>query len=69
LVFFQWLMVVTLAVLYNMVFVVGRAVFWELDNATPYLWFALDYLCDAIYLADMMVHAHEGESIGRWLHS
>jgi cyclic nucleotide gated channel alpha 3 len=61
--FFQWLMVVTLAVLYNMVFVVGRAVFWELDNATPYMWFALDYLCDAIYLADMMVHAHEGESL------
>ncbi|CAB3367812.1 Hypothetical predicted protein [Cloeon dipterum] len=57
---YQWLIVVTIAVLYNMVFVVGRAVFWELDNATPYLWFALDYLCDAIYLADMVVHAHEG---------
>ncbi|XP_059489121.1 cyclic nucleotide-gated cation channel subunit A [Neocloeon triangulifer] len=57
---YRWLIVVTIAVLYNMVFVVGRAVFWELDNATPYLWFALDYLCDAIYLADMVVHAHEG---------
>ncbi|XP_047525066.1 cyclic nucleotide-gated cation channel subunit A-like [Pieris napi] len=56
---YQWLAVVSLAVLYNMVFVIGRAVFWELDKAST-SWFALDYLCDAIYLIDTAIHMHEG---------
>lgn len=57
--FLQWLAVVSLAILYNMVFVIGRAVFWELDKLTV-LWFVLDYLCDAIYVFDTIVHIHEG---------
>ncbi|KAF5301710.1 hypothetical protein FQA39_LY10641 [Lamprigera yunnana] len=57
---YKWLMVVSLAVLYNVIFVVGRAVFWELNNAVPALWWSLDYLCDAIYVFDILVRAHEG---------
>ncbi|XP_046410370.1 cyclic nucleotide-gated cation channel subunit A isoform X1 [Neodiprion pinetum] len=57
---YRWLLVVSLAVLYNLVFVVGRAVFWELNNAVPGVWYLLDYVCDAIYLLDIIVHAHEG---------
>ncbi|XP_026737524.1 cyclic nucleotide-gated cation channel subunit A-like isoform X3 [Trichoplusia ni] len=56
---YHWLAVVSLAILYNVVFVIGRAVFWKLDNLTPF-WFVLDYLCDAIYLIDTVVHVHEG---------
>ncbi|KAH1002333.1 hypothetical protein HUJ04_008429 [Dendroctonus ponderosae] len=56
----QWLMVVSLAVLYNVIFVLGRAVFWELNNCVPALWWSLDCLCDAIYLLDVIVHVHEG---------
>ncbi|KAF9799230.1 hypothetical protein SFRURICE_006490 [Spodoptera frugiperda] len=56
---YHWLAVVSLAILYNMVFVIGRAVFWELDKLTV-LWFVLDYLCDAIYVFDTIVHIHEG---------
>ncbi|XP_053624098.1 cyclic nucleotide-gated cation channel subunit A-like isoform X4 [Plodia interpunctella] len=56
---YHWLAVVSLAILYNVVFVIGRAVFWELDNLTP-MWFVLDYLCDTIYLIDTVVHVHEG---------
>ncbi|KPI96227.1 Cyclic nucleotide-gated cation channel [Papilio xuthus] len=56
---YHWLAVVSLAILYNVVFVIGRAVFWELDNLTV-LWFVLDYLCDAIYLIDTVIHVHEG---------
>jgi hypothetical protein len=58
---FQWLMLVSVAVLYNFVFVIGRAVFWELNNAAPALWWTLDYTCDIIYLLDILVHAHEGK--------
>ncbi|XP_049886204.1 cyclic nucleotide-gated cation channel subunit A-like isoform X2 [Pectinophora gossypiella] len=56
---YHWLAVVSLAILYNVVFVIGRAVFWELDNLTI-IWFILDYLCDAIYLIDTVIHVHEG---------
>lgn len=54
-------MVVSAAVLYNFLFVIGRAVFWELNNAAPALWWTLDYTCDIIYLLDTLIHAHEGE--------
>ncbi|KAJ3661336.1 hypothetical protein Zmor_005735 [Zophobas morio] len=57
--YYKWLMVVSLAVLYNVIFVLGRAVFWELNNSVPWLWWTLDYLCDTIYIADIFVHAHE----------
>jgi hypothetical protein len=53
-------MLVSVAVLYNFVFVIGRAVFWEVNNAAPALWWTLDYTCDIIYLLDIVVHAHEG---------
>ncbi|XP_025829628.1 cyclic nucleotide-gated cation channel subunit A [Agrilus planipennis] len=56
----QWLMVVSLAVLYNVIFVIGRAVFWELNNAVPLLWWILDYICDSIYFLDILIRAHEG---------
>ncbi|XP_071054283.1 cyclic nucleotide-gated cation channel subunit A isoform X2 [Onthophagus taurus] len=57
---YKWLMVVSLAVLYNVIFVLGRAVFWELNNTSPPLWWTLDYLCDAIYILDTLIRAHEG---------
>ncbi|XP_012548956.1 cyclic nucleotide-gated cation channel subunit A isoform X2 [Bombyx mori] len=56
---YNWLAVVSLAILYNVVFVIGRAVFWELDNLTS-VWFVLDYLCDFVYLVDTVIHIHEG---------
>lgn len=61
----QWLMVVSFAVLYNIVFVLGRAVFWELNNRAQMIpmWWTLDYLCDVIYIVDALVHAHEGKNI------
>jgi hypothetical protein len=60
---FQWLAVVSLAVLYNIIFVVGRAIFWEINKKVTFLWYTLDYLCDFIYLLDTLVHWHEGEFI------
>lgn len=59
--FFQWLMLVTVTILYNLVFVIGRGVFWELNNAMPTIWWILDYASDGIYVVDTLVHAHEGK--------
>ncbi len=30
--------------------VLGRSVFWELENQFPIGWLMLDYLCDTIYM-------------------
>ena len=57
----QWLGIVTVAVLYNVLVIVGRTVFWELQNLAPRVWFTLDYICDSLYLLDMAVKAHESE--------
>ncbi|KAK7097138.1 hypothetical protein V1264_004157 [Littorina saxatilis] len=43
----------TLAVLYNIIFIIVRAVFDELQTSYSTLWLVLDYLCDFIYLMDM----------------
>lgn len=60
---FQWLAIVSIAVLYNIIFVVGRAIFWEINKKATFLWYILDYLCDLIYFLDTIVHCHEGEHI------
>ena len=59
---YKWLCVINIAVLYNLTLVVGRAVFWDLDNMFPELWLVLDYLCDTLYLIDIFVRMHEGKS-------
>ena len=59
-VFIQWLGIVSAAVIYNYIFIIGRAVFWDMQNLTPITWLVLDYVCDFIYLLDAVVHAHEG---------
>ncbi|KAF5278102.1 hypothetical protein FQR65_LT03618 [Abscondita terminalis] len=58
---YKWLMVVSLAVLYNTIFVPGRGIFWELNNSVPApIWWAMDYFCDIIYIIDIVIRAHEG---------
>ena len=52
--------IINLAVLYNLILVVGRAVFWELDNLLPVTWMVLDYFCDFLYILDTLVRMHEG---------
>ena len=51
-----------MAVLYNLIVVVGRAVFWELDNLIPATWLLLDYACDFLYVVDTFIRMHGGEN-------
>lgn len=57
---YKWLCVINTAVIYNLIFVIGRAVFWELENVSPTGWIIMDYLCDALYVLDILVRMHEG---------
>ena len=46
--------------MYNLIFIIGRACFWELQNTFPLGWIILDYSCDFLYVMDMFMRAHEG---------
>ena len=41
--FYNWLMLVSLAVMYNFIFVIGRTCFWEMANLMPIGWLGEDY--------------------------
>ena len=58
--YYKWLIVVSLAVLYNYIFIVGRASFELLQDFSPVIWLILDYLCDFIYLMDIFVKLRTG---------
>lgn len=58
---YRWLILVTLAVLYNFIFIIARSSFYKLHQELSALWFLLDYLCDIIYIADMFVQFRTGE--------
>ena len=57
---YRWLCVINCAVLYNLIFVIGRAVFWELQNIAPVGWYIIDYGFDLVYLIDIFIRMHEG---------
>ncbi|KAJ8297674.1 hypothetical protein KUTeg_024205 [Tegillarca granosa] len=58
--YYRWLFVISLSVLYNVVFVIARSVFWELQSWYIGLWLALDYTSDLIYILDMFVSMRTG---------
>ena len=57
---FQWLGIINCAVIYNLIFVIGRAVFWNLQNEFYHGWLFLDYTCDFLYIIDIFIRMHEG---------
>ncbi|XP_054709555.1 cyclic nucleotide-gated cation channel subunit A-like [Uloborus diversus] len=57
---YRWLSVISIALVYNVVMIVGRSVFWELQRLSPITWYCLDYVCDAVYFIDMVIHARTG---------
>jgi cyclic nucleotide gated channel alpha 3 len=58
---FQWLAIINCAVIYNLVFVIGRSVFWKLDQLLGLGWLFLDYFCDLLYFIDSYIRMHEGK--------
>ncbi|KAL9973765.1 hypothetical protein ACROYT_G020261 [Oculina patagonica] len=57
---FHWLIVVTVCVLYNWVFIIARTAFVDLQNRSVSLWLVLDYVSDFIYIVDMVVQFKTG---------
>ncbi|XP_071950004.1 cyclic nucleotide-gated channel alpha-3-like [Antedon mediterranea] len=58
--YYRWLVIVTLAVMYNMYVIVARAAFDQLQTQYKPVWYTLDYTCDVIYIIDMFVKFRTG---------
>ena len=59
--YYKWLFVISVAVLYNWTMIVARSVFWKLQSEYLVLWLVLDYVCDLIYILDMVVQFRTGK--------
>ncbi|XP_058955141.2 cyclic nucleotide-gated channel rod photoreceptor subunit alpha-like [Pocillopora verrucosa] len=55
-----WLIIVTISVLYNWIFIIARTAFLDLQINTLSLWLTLDYLSDIIYIVDMVIQFKTG---------
>lgn len=58
---FYWLLVVTICVLYNWIFIIARAAFADLQSRSLSLWLVLDYVSDLIYVVDMVIQFKTGK--------
>lgn len=57
---FYWLAVTTSAVLYNLWTCIAREAFPEIQHGCGAVWFVADGVCDAIYLADVLIQLRTG---------
>ncbi|XP_060078836.1 cyclic nucleotide-gated channel rod photoreceptor subunit alpha-like [Ylistrum balloti] len=54
-------LLVTCAILYNLIFVILRGTFYETNNASMMkIWMPLDYFCDSLYILDMFFMSRIG---------
>lgn len=58
---FYWLIVVTICVLYNWIFIIARAAFTDLQSRSTVLWLVIDYVSDLIYVVDMVIQFKTGK--------
>ncbi|KAM4739544.1 cyclic nucleotide-gated channel cone photoreceptor subunit alpha isoform 3-T3 [Anableps anableps] len=58
--YYRWLSVIAGPVFYNLIMIVTRASFNELQNSYSKLWIALDYTSDIIYYMDTFVRSRTG---------
>uniref|UniRef100_A0A672Q2X2 Cyclic nucleotide gated channel subunit alpha 3 n=1 Tax=Sinocyclocheilus grahami TaxID=75366 RepID=A0A672Q2X2_SINGR len=58
--YYRWLSVIAAPVFYNLMMLVTRACFSELQNSYTVLWIVMDYTSDAIYYVDTFVRSRTG---------
>ena len=57
---YYWLMIVSVAVVYNSWVLILRTSFPELHKRHEIIWITIDYLCDIIYILDFFVSSRTG---------
>ncbi|XP_056607150.1 cyclic nucleotide-gated cation channel alpha-3 isoform X2 [Triplophysa dalaica] len=58
--YYRWLTIIAAPVFYNLIMLVTRACFNELQNSYTILWIILDYSSDVIYYMDTFVRSRTG---------
>ena len=60
-------MIISVAVIYNLIVVVARSVFWKLHDDYVGYWIVTDFVADVVYLMDIFVNLRTGVSAFRSL--
>lgn len=60
--YYNWLIIFLLCYLYNLIFLIARTVFWQLQQIEyEFVWLLIDYgICDLIYLLDIFIKFRTG---------
>lgn len=58
--YYYWLFIITIPVMYNWTLIIARACFEELQTDYLMCWFFVDFLCDMVYIADMVFRTRTG---------
>ncbi|XP_075891364.1 cyclic nucleotide-gated channel rod photoreceptor subunit alpha [Nelusetta ayraudi] len=58
--YYYWLLIITIPVMYNWTLIIARACFEELQTDYLVCWFMVDFLCDMLYIADMVFRTRTG---------
>ncbi|XP_033953012.2 cyclic nucleotide-gated channel cone photoreceptor subunit alpha-like [Pseudochaenichthys georgianus] len=58
--YYYWLWIISFPVFYNMMFLVARSCFNELQDKNITLWMVLDYSSDGFYILDTLMRARTG---------
>ena len=58
---YYWLLVVSVCVVYNWVFIIARSAFEDLQNGLLVLWLVMDYISDGVYILDMLIQFKTGK--------
>jgi len=60
LVYYRWQIITSVAVVYNLIVVVARSIFWKLHEHYMFHWLVTDYIADVIYVIDIAVNMRTG---------
>ncbi|XP_022084450.1 cyclic nucleotide-gated cation channel alpha-3-like [Acanthaster planci] len=58
--YYRWLAIIALAVLYNWYIIIARMSFTQLQLQYTAVWLTLDYVCDIVYILDIVVQFRTG---------
>ncbi|XP_066475380.1 cyclic nucleotide-gated channel alpha-4 [Tiliqua scincoides] len=58
--YYWWLSLMVAPIMYNWIILICRSCFPDLQQKYLFVWLALDYFCDLLYLLDIGVHFHTG---------
>uniref|UniRef100_A0A3Q2D9M9 Cyclic nucleotide gated channel subunit alpha 1b n=1 Tax=Cyprinodon variegatus TaxID=28743 RepID=A0A3Q2D9M9_CYPVA len=58
--YYYWLFIVTIPVMYNWTLIIARACFEELQSDYLIMWFIVDFICDVVYVLDMVFRTRTG---------